>query len=519
MRPRRGKAKAFALSASLAFALSATLTIALSARQTVAASARVVIGSKAFPESWILAESATQLAQSAGARAEHSENLGGTEITYTALESGQIDLYPEYTGTLAEVILHAPELKSLDALRAALASRGLAMSDPLGFNDGYALAASAAAVQRYGLRSLSDLSRLPDLRVGLTHELLGRSDGYPGLAARYGLRFSDLRGVQHELALDAAGRGDLDVVDVYTTDAQIDRLKLHLLDDDRHFFSRYDAVLLYRADLPSRAPQAMAAILRLVGRIDDATMRRANARVALDHRPVGEAARALLREALGEETKGPEPSPVTTEIARDGARHLALVTLSLALAIVIGIPLGIASSRSRTLRAITGTLANIVQTIPSLALLALLIPLLGIGTKPAIVALFLYGLLPIVRGTETGLTTIPAAITESAEVIGLPLPARLARVLLPMASPHILAGVRTSAVIAVGTATIAALVGAGGLGDPILQGIALHDGARVAEGAVPAALLALAIDGAFVLLARLVVPRGLRESTRARGVS
>jgi osmoprotectant transport system permease protein len=513
--------------------LAAALAWALFAAPALASSERVVVGSKAFPESWILAESATLLAQSVGAKAEHSRNLGGTEITYAALVGGQIDLYPEYTGTLAEVILHHPRLKDLDALRVALAPLGLAISEPLGFNDGYALAASAAAADRYGLRSLSDLARWPDLRVGITHELLGRSDGYPGLSARYGLRFSDLRGVQHELALDAAGRGDLDVVDVYTTDAQIDRMKLRVLDDDRHFFPRYDAVFLYRADLPSRAPVAMAAVLRLVGRVDDATMRRANARVVLDHRPVDDAARALVREALAEVDGGQSPvtrdaaasterdaaASTARDIARNAARHLGLVALSLAAAMVIGVPLGIASSRSRPLSAIAGTLANVVQTIPSLALLALLIPLLGIGTKPAVAALFLYGLLPIVRGTESGLTTIPAAITESAEAIGLPLRARLTRVLLPLASPHIVAGVRTSAVIAVGTATIAALVGAGGLGDPILQGIALHDGALVAQGAVPAALLALAIDGAFVLLARLLVPRGLRLSTRSRGGS
>jgi osmoprotectant transport system permease protein len=496
--------------------LAAALGCALFATPAFASSERVVIGSKAFPESWILAESAALLARGAGARAEHSKNLGGTEITYAALVSGQIDLYPEYTGTLSEVILHDPRLKTLEDLGGALAPRGLAISGPIGFNDGYALAASDAAANRYGLRSLSDLARWPDLRVGLTHELLGRTDGYPGLSARYGLRFSDIRGVQHELALEAAGKGDLDVVDVYTTDAQIDRLHLRVLDDDRRFFPRYDAVFLYRTDLSTRAPLAMASILRLVGHVDDGAMRRANARVVLDRQTVDEAAVGLLHEALGRapETRTPVAS-VAAEIARNTARHLELVALSLAAAMLLGIPLGIASSRSRTLSAITGTLTNIVQTVPSLALLALLIPLLGIGTRPAVASLFLYALLPIVRGTETGLTTIPAAIAESAEAIGLPLRARLTRVLLPMASPNILAGLRTSAVIAVGTATIAALVGAGGLGDPILQGIALHDGLLLAQGAIPAGLLALAIDGAFVLLARWLVPRGLLESTRS----
>ena len=329
-----------------------------------------------------------------------------------------------------------------------------------------------------------------------------------------------MRGVQHELALEAAGRGDLDVVDVYTTDAPIDRLKLRVLDDDRHFFPRYDAVFLYRTDLPSRAPRAFAAIRQLAGRIDDATMRRANARVVLDGESVGNAARAMLSDALNQTPAPPAPAAsIAAEVARDTARHLWLVALSLAAAIIVGVPLGIASARSRTLSAINGGIASLLQTVPSLALLAMLIPLLGIGARPALAALFLYGLLPIVRGTETGLTTIPPAITESAEAIGLPLGARLARVLLPIASPHIMAGIRTSAVIAVGTATIAALVGARGLGDPILQGIALHDTALVLQGAIPAALLALLIDGTFLLVARfpsLIVPRGLRTARPSR---
>jgi osmoprotectant transport system permease protein len=481
---------------------------------TARAAERVVVGSKAFPESWILGEAAKLLAGQSGANAEHAKNLGGTEISYAALESGQVDLYPEYTGTIAEVILHDPalatRLSDLTALREALAPRGLTVSDPLGFNDGYALAASRAAAEKYGLRTLSDLARLPDLRVGMTHEVLGRADGYPGLAARYGFHFSDLRGVQHELAMDAAGRGDLDIVDVYTTDAQIDRLGLHLLEDDRAFFPRYDAVLFYRKDLPQRAPVAFEAMSRLVGHVDEALMRRSNARVALEGKSVDDAARSLLKEALGESRgKVDARASIAGDIAKNSVRHLELVGLSLLFAILVGIPLGIASSRSRALRAITGAVVSVLQTIPSLALLALLIPLLGIGVRPALAALFLYGLLPIVRGTESGLTTIPASITESAEVIGLPYRARLVLVLLPIASPHILAGIRTSAVIAVGTATIAALVGARGLGDPILQGIALHDTGLLAQGAVPAALLALAIDGAFVLLSRVIIPRGL----------
>lgn len=496
----------------------AVLLVALVAWTSLAHAAgeQVVVGSKAFPESWILGEAAAMLARTAGAKAEHRQNLGATEITYAALSSGAIDVYPEYTGTIREVLLHGAGGATLESLRSELARSGIGMSDPLGFDNSYALATTAAAEQRLGLHSISDLRHLPDARIGFNHEFLGRPDGWPGLVARYGLSAHDVRGVQHELALEALARGELDVTDVYTTDAQIDRLGLRLLDDDLGFFPRYQAVLLYRADLPERAPRAYAAIMRLVGHVDAPAMRRANARLVLDGRSVQEAARGLLADALGRDVLLPGADSAAAEVARNTWKHVQLVLVALLASIAVGVPLGIAAARSRALGAVVTSAAGVVQTIPSLALLALLVPILGIGAKPALTALVLYGLLPIVRGTQTGLTTIPSSISESAEAIGLPPRARLLRVFLPIASPHVLAGVRTSAVIAVGTATLAALVGAEGLGGPILQGIALRDPARVLSGAVPAAVLALVVDGAFALASRVLVPVGLRLSPARR---
>jgi osmoprotectant transport system permease protein len=155
-------------------------------------------------------------------------------------------------------------------------------------------------------------------------------------------------------------------------------------------------------------------------------------------------------------------------------------------------------------------IVGIVQTIPSLALLVFLIPFLGIGGLPAMVALFLYSLLPIVRNTYAGLHDIPIQIRESAEALGLRAAARLRLVELPMAARAILAGIKTSAVINVGTATLGALIGAGGYGQPILTGIRLDDLGLILEGAVPAAVLALLVQGLFELAERWLVPRGLR---------
>ena len=183
---------------------------------------------------------------------------------------------------------------------------------------------------------------------------------------------------------------------------------------------------------------------------------------------------------------------------------------SLSAAILVGIPLGIIAARRRRLGAAILAVAGIVQTIPSLALLVLMIPLLGIGTLPAVAALFFYSVLPIVRNTVTGLTAIPAALIESAEILGLSSWARLLKVELPIASPSVVAGIQTSAVINVGTATLGALIGAGGLGQPILTGIRLDDLGLILEGAVPAALLALLVQALFAGLGRLVIPKGLR---------
>ena len=179
--------------------------------------------------------------------------------------------------------------------------------------------------------------------------------------------------------------------------------------------------------------------------------------------------------------------------------------LSLGAAILIAIPLGVLAYLRPRLGEVVLAVTCIVQTIPALALLVFLIPWLGIGAKPAIAALFLYSLLPIVRNTHAGLRNLPADVRESAIALGLPTAARLRLVELPLAAPSILAGIKTAAVINVGTATLGALIGAGGYGEPILTGIRLDDMGLILEGAVPAAILALLVQGAFELAERAVV--------------
>jgi osmoprotectant transport system permease protein len=468
---------------------------------------QVAIGSKAFPESWILGEAIRAELRRAGIDAEHQQNLGGTEIAYAALQRGSIDVYPEYTGTIAEVLLKTERRADISELRRRLAPLGLSIAPPLGFANSYAIAASTAGARRCSLQRLSALARCKDLTLGLSHEFLGRSDGWPKLSAFYGLDLG-VRAMQHELAYEAVASGAVEAIDVYTTDPQIDKLGLVVLEDDKGFFPSYDAVLLYRADLRTRVPSAVAVFERLAGTIDESAMRRANRAVVLEQKSPVEGAALLVGGSSAPHDAG--ASTLVANIAAHTARHLQLVLTSLIAAILVGLPLGIWAARSRWLRAIALGTASVLQTIPSLALLAVLIPLLGIGFWPALAALFLYGLLPIVRNTCVALDGLPRTWMDAAVAMGLSRRTRLWRVELPLASGTILAGIRISAVINVGTATLAALIGAGGLGSPILQGIALRDHALIWQGALPVAVLALLLDGALAGLERVIVPRGLR---------
>ena len=191
--------------------------------------------------------------------------------------------------------------------------------------------------------------------------------------------------------------------------------------------------------------------------------------------------------------------------------HLMLTGISIGVAVVIGVPLGILILRQSHLRGIVLSLTGIVQTIPSLALLAFFLPLLGIGAPPAVAALILYALLPIVRNTYTALAGIPPSIVEAADGMGFTERQRLWMVEVPLALPVIIAGVRTSTVICVGVATLSAFIGAGGLGDFIVRGLALSNTRLILLGAVPAAALALLLDGAIASIERRLQPPEARE--------
>ena len=476
------------------------------------------IGSKRFTESYILGEILSQVARLAGeAKVDYQPGLGNTGIVFAALQAGAIDLYPEYTGTIQQEILKLPahQKMGLETLRSLLRPIGVGADIPLGFNNAYALAIREEQAHQLNIHRISDLLRYPNLKMGFSHEFLKRADGWEALKKAYRLPQQNVLGIDHSLSYEALHNRQIDLTDVYTTDAKIEKYHLLVLEDDRHFFPFYDAILLYRLDVPQKFPRTWVALQSLKGRLSNEQIRSMNAKAEL----LGEKFDRIAQNFLDPQHIPPSSTDTGASFLQHlfGSnfwlllkQHLFLVFGSLIPAILVGILLGILAAYFLPVRHLILNFVGVIQTIPSLAL-SFLIPLLQqIGTLPALIALFLYALLPIVRNTYTGLNDIPQPLRESAIVLGLPLLPRLILIELPLASRTILAGIKTAAVINVGMATIAALIGAGGFGERIVTGLALNNYEILLSGAIPACLLAILVQLGFDLFDYGLIPKGLR---------
>ena len=494
------------------------LALAPASAPSASTGGALIVGSKRFTESYILGEILRQTAAAAGP-AEHRQGLGNTAVVLAALKAGAIDVYPEYLGTIDAEILGHRAPSSREVIAKELAAQGLGLGVPLGFSNGYALAMPADEAERLHITKISDLADHPDVVLGLSHEFLGRQDGWPGLSKRYGLAAKPV-GIDHGLSYDAMASGKIAVTDIYTTDAQIAPRHLRVLADDKDYFPHYDAVLLYRLDAATRHPAQWQALQALAGRIPAAAMIAMNGHAELRHESFADIAKDFVSghldataPAADEPRDGHTGQRFLTRLfAADLApllgQHLLLVAVAVFCATLLGVPLGAAAAAYPRSEGPVMATVGVLQTIPSLALLAILIPLMGrIGTGPALVALTLYALLPIARNTATGLLGVPAGLREAGTALGLTPAQRWRAIDVRLALPTIMAGIGTAAVITVGTATIAAFVGAGGLGDRIVSGLALNDHAMLLAGAVPAAALALAVQGLFALIERMVTPR------------
>lgn len=479
-----------------------------------AAEEAINIGSKRFTESYILGEILYQQALQTGeAEVNYRPGLGNTGIIFAALQEGAIDLYPEYTGTIVYELLKSKDL-DLPSIRKQLHPLGLDASIPFGFNNSYALAINRDKAIELNIKTISDLASHPELNMGFTQEFTKRQDGWPGLKKVYKLPQNEIVGIDHSLGYEAMDSRQIDVMDVYTTDPKINQHQLMILEDDRKFFPDYEALLLYRLDFPKRYPKTWKSLQRLEGRITHDAMLKMNGQAELDKQSFAAIAQQFLQ-VQGEEAKTHPQSFIDILFGKDlwplTKQHLWLVLGSLIPAIFTGIALGIIAYNYPMIRHVILGFVGIVQTIPALALLAFLIPLLQqIGTIPALIALFFYALLPIVRGTYAGLTGIPSPLKESAEVLDLTSWRKLGVVELPLAANSILSGIKTAAVINVGMATIAAFIGGGGYGERIVTGLALNDYQMLLAGAIPSCAMAILFEFGFDWLDTLLIPKGLR---------
>jgi osmoprotectant transport system permease protein len=498
----------------------------------------IVVASKPFGESFILAELFSQMLEHRGFRVDRRPGLGATEVAFSAVRSGAADVYPEYTGTGLLAVLHeAPQRDPqtvFDRVSREFRSRyGVRWLPPLGFENTYAIAVRRETATRYSLATLRDLARAaPQLSAGLTADFIERKDGLPGLRSAYGgFAFRSVRPLGQAVKYQALSSGAVDVIDGYSTDGFIEKYDLVVLRDDKRFFPPYEAAALVSGRLEREQPSAIAALTELSGRLDVATMRKLNARLEVNREPVESIARSELAalalvgttSAPGATERGAGEGSFATYMwahrAPLGAavmRHLLLVSVALLAGILVAIPLGLwldyaGRAAEPVIRAI-----GLLQTIPSLALLAFMVPLIGIGVWPALIALWLYSLYPIVRSTYSGVRDADPGAVYAARALGMTPGQILTQVRLPLAAPTLLSGIRTAAVIAVGTATLAAFIGAGGLGEPIATGLALADTRLILSGALPAAALALIVDGLLGIVERATTPAPLRHAAAER---
>jgi len=471
---------------------------------TVFANSEIRVGSKRFTESYILAEIIAQKLESNPQLAVvRKPGLGNTGILFSALKQGDIDIYPEYMGTITQEILHRPGPLSLTEVNALLKPSGIQAGVLLGFNNSYGLAMRTDLANAKGIHTITDLITHPELRVGLSHEFLARQDGWRGLGKAYSLPRFQVRGLDHGLSYAALYQNQIDLIDVYTTDSNLSNPQLTLLQDDRQFFPSYEALLLYREKL-TQDPAVMSQLAELTNGISLTQMQAMNQALESQSQTAKQISAQFLNRQESSNLKpnfwsilfGPDLLTLTLQ-------HTFLVLTSLILAIMIGIPLGSLVFQKPIVGYPILQVAGVLQTIPSLALLTFLIFMVhSIGALPAIIALTLYALLPIIENTNTGLKNVNRELKEAAAALGASRWKSFVYIEIPQSMPSIFGGIKIAAITATGTATLAAFVGAGGYGQRIAEGLAVNNNEVMLSGAIPAAVFAIVMQIFITLIER-----------------
>ena len=452
----------------------------------------ITVGSKRYAENLIIGEIFSQLLEDRGFVVQRKMGLGGTMVAFNALKRKEIDVYPEYTGTIVKAILRS-ENNNPEFIKKKLSQKNITPLSPLGFDNSYCLIMNRNQANALGIKTISDLSLFPHLTGGLSFEFQARSDGWKQLKKVYSLK-NPVKGIEIPLTYQAVKNNKVDFAEAYFTEPMIKKMNFIILKDDLHFFPKYEALALVHKSLPLEAKN----ILELLsGRISNDVIVSLNNQVASGVSIVKVANEFLIKNKLVISGKQIKQSDFWLKTYRRTKTHLFLTGFAVFLAILVAFPFAFFSAGNQKISKLILGLAGVFQTIPSIALLAFMIPFFGIGYKPAILGLFIYSLLPILRNTYTAVNQIDPSLIMVARGIGLYPMEIFFSVKLPLAFPTLLAGVRTATTLNIGTATLAAFIGAGGLGEPIVTGLALNDSHLILQGAVPAAFLAIIIDGIF----------------------
>ena len=496
----------------------------------------VTIGSKIFTENILLAEMlAVLLEENYNFKVIRKFNLGGTKLVFDALRNKEIDIYPEYTGTGYTMILKMsgetqPKKTYRIVKKEFLDQFNLMWSLPLGFENTYALAVRDSDPRFKNIHSISQLKGKTNfLNIAAGHEFMERKDGFSNFIKKYQLHFQEdkIWTMNQGLMYSALKNKKMDMVMAYSTDGRIQAFDLKTLKDDKRFFPAYGAAYLTRREFLDQNPKIKKAFKELEGSIAEKEMIFLNNQVdQLKYDGAQAVKNFLIKKNLLEED--------IQNLKQEGwldyylskkeyffkifYEHLLLIFVSLFFALLLAVPIGLWASYNIRVEKFVFLIVNTLQTVPSLALLAIFIPFLGIGFLPAVVTLFIYSLLPIIRNTFEGVKNIDRVFISAGAGIGLNSWQILRHIQIPLALPMILAGVRTSAVIVVGTATLAAFIGAGGLGDPIFRGIAALNSKLIFLGAVPACLLAILIDRLLAFSETVIIPKGLKLEKNIKSI-
>lgn len=480
----------------------------------------VTIGGKVFTEQSILVDLLAQLLEDHQIAVIKKKNLGGTLVAFEALKKNDLDIYVEYSGTSYHSIFKQKDILSQEEtfnfLKKEFSKNNIYSFPSLGFSNSYALVSKI----NNPYNQISDLKiDSKKYSIAFEHELLTRPDGFPEFSKTYDLEFKKVSSMNVGLMYQAVHQGQVDFGIGYTTDGRNKAFEMKIIKDDLRFFPQYFASILVHEKALKAYPELKKILSGLNNKISAEEMTEMNYLVDVKKMsPLKVTRNFLQKKKLIKSSENNLDIMSENYLIKNSAllfsklkEHLYICIYALLFTFFFGFIFGIAAYWNQRIKQFVFILVNIFQTVPSLALFGFLIPFLGIGFKPSLIALVMYALLPLVHNVYTGLSEVDKDIIQSFKAIGMNRWQILTKIQIPMALPTLSAGLRTSTVIIIGTATIAAFIGAGGLGELIFQGISSMDHRLILLGAIPAALLALIADFLIYSLCRFLTSQGIKN--------